>query len=66
MSKQRRFRAVQIDGGVSYPEDLQPAIDQLGEHGLDLLNRMKQQNNGQVTPDMIAQAADIGRLYGEP
>jgi len=52
-----------LSGTVTPPDDLQPAIDALGPKGLAYLIVNAQGDD--VTPEMLAQAADHGREHGE-
>jgi len=54
-----------ITGTVTPPDDLQPAIDALGPIARGYLEAWIEEMEGQVTPRMIAQAADYGREHGE-
>ena len=53
-----------ISGKVTYPDDLQPAIDALGKQGRFRLEQLKKENENKLEPWMIAKAADFERLHG--
>jgi len=50
-----------ISGTFTPPKDLQPAIDALGSKGKKRLLYLVRLNNGKMTPDLIAKAADYER-----
>ena len=52
-------RAPAIEGKVTPPDDLQPAVDALGELGKAWLN--KQTKGREITPYDLAKAADFER-----
>ena len=54
-----------IEGKVTPPDDLQPAIDALGPIAREHLNTLLAMNGGQITPKLLALAADHGRENGE-
>ena len=54
-----------VQGKVTPPDDLQPAIDALGPTGKAHLEMSAAMNGGKVTPFMLAKAADHGRENGE-
>ena len=51
-----------IEGKVTHPEDLQPAIDALGEKGKAYLKALS--GSEKIQPWMIAKAADFEREHG--
>ena len=57
-----------IEGKVTPPDDLQPAIDALGPMGRKKLLELIvfRGENSTPLPKELAQAADYGRLHGEP